>query len=233
MFKPAAVAVLLAVAVYACSQKEEAAPNQTQSSPTAPVNSSNTAPSSSQAMERSRSSSAPKTASSQNSGQAAADGSDHQTASQAQRGASGSPADSASSASRAKQRSNKTSTKAAANKKTPSGPATLWSEFRALMIRCETFTRDKRDQCLDAAKAAYRAADLKCETLPDGDSKECMKYLGRSNGGANKQAITHTETPAITPAAPGDPTPAQRNRDSTIQQQDAAGELSESTHEDR
>src|SRR5262249_30314784 len=118
-------------------------------------------------------------------------------------------------------------------KKAPSEAASLWSEFQALRARCDTFTRDKRDQCLDGARAAYRAADLKCETLPDEDSKECSRYVGRWNGGASKPAITHTETPAITPTKPGDPTPAQRNRDSTVQQQDAAGELPESTNEDR
>src|SRR5262245_52528549 len=105
MFKPAVIAVVVAAAVYACSQKEEAAPNPTQSSPAAPVNSSNTSTSSPEkAAERSRT----KPESPQYSGQAAANNDDRQTAPQAQRDMNNAPVDGASPSQRAKQNSNKT-----------------------------------------------------------------------------------------------------------------------------
>lgn len=240
-------AIVLSVAMCACSQKEEppleqpqkSSPAMTPQSPAGTSSEKRSAGTSPATADRSRTASPTTPDSSKGDTKAEASGTHGGTVPGTQERVTSAEADNAAPPKRAVQKSNKSRkpnkelAKATSNRQRPPSDATSrWSEFQAVVARCETLTGDKRERCLDDATDAYRAAGLKCEALSDPDSKECIKYMERFNGTGSKQAITHTETPAITAATPGDPTPAQRNRDSTVQQQDAAGTLPESTRKD-
>ena len=115
----------------------------------------------------------------------------------------------------------------------PSAAAEEWRDFRALVKKCEALTGDEKKHCMAEARDKYLAADFRCETL--GSAKlRCLRYREQWSGAKTdspKAAITHTEEPTMSPATPGDPSAAERNRDSTKQQQDAAGTLSEPTRQ--
>jgi hypothetical protein len=105
-----------------------------------------------------------------------------------------------------------------------------WTDFRALVKKCDSLTGDEKKRCIAEARDTYLASDFKCETLGS-DKVQCLTYREQwKNARADlpKAAITHTEEPTMSPATPGDPSAAERNRDSTKQQQDAAGTLTES-----
>jgi hypothetical protein len=98
------------------------------------------------------------------------------------------------------------------------------------MRRCVDADLSAREQCLAEARDSFRSADLDCAELPGGDRKECLKYAKLWEDAAADiptAAVTHDEEPAAIPAAPDDQRPAERNRDSTKQQQDAVGSLPE------
>jgi hypothetical protein len=105
-----------------------------------------------------------------------------------------------------------------------------WNEFRAMVKKCGALTSAERKQCMADARDMYLASDFKCGTLSGSDKTQCLKYAQywKSATANPKAAVTHTEEPTMTPASPGDPSASERNRDSTKQQQDAAGTLPES-----
>lgn len=105
-----------------------------------------------------------------------------------------------------------------------------WAKFRADLSKCDSLDGAEKEQCTAAARDAYRAAGFQCDTLLEPDRKACLKYAEQWNKSVvnpSKAAITHTTTPTITPATPGDSRPAERNRDSTKQQEDSVGGLAE------
>jgi len=125
--------------------------------------------------------------------------------------------------------SNRKATKNLADKSkdTSSAAADDWHDFRALVKRCDALTGASKKQCMVEARDMYLASDFKCQTLGS-DKMQCLRYREQwksARADLPKAAVTHTEDPTISPASPGDPSAAERNRDSTKQQQDAAGTL--------
>jgi hypothetical protein len=107
-----------------------------------------------------------------------------------------------------------------------------WSEFRAIVDRCDTASGAAREQCLKEAKDAYRSANIKCDALATQERETCRQFAERWNSAvadAPRAAVKHAKEPTTTATSPGDPRPAERNRDSTKQQQDAVGTLPEAT----
>jgi hypothetical protein len=106
-----------------------------------------------------------------------------------------------------------------------------WRKVQAMLDRCDTQADgDVKEQCLEKAREAYRSANIKCDALPSQARRDCLAFNQRLSSGvaeAPGNAVTHTDEPAITGTSPGDPRPAERNRDSTKQQQDARGTLQE------
>jgi hypothetical protein len=107
-----------------------------------------------------------------------------------------------------------------------------WSEFQAMVDRCDTETGAAREQCLKEAKDAYRSANFKCDALAAQERENCLQFAERWNNAvadAPTAAVKHAKEPTTTATSPGDPRPAERNRDSTKQQQDAVGTLPEAS----
>jgi hypothetical protein len=101
-------------------------------------------------------------------------------------------------------------------------PVRRWDRFEAMVDRCDS--SDTREQCLADARSVYRAANFKCDALPSPKRESCLQFgeqWRNAQADASKSTVTHDEDPATTPASPGDPRPAERNRDSTKQSQDA------------
>jgi hypothetical protein len=115
------------------------------------------------------------------------------------------------------------------SKDTSSVTVEEWRHFRALVKKCDALTGESKKQCMAVARDVYLASDFKCQTLGS-DKMQCLRYREQwksAKADLPKGAVTHTEEPTISPASPGDPSAAERNRDSTKQQQDAAGTLTE------
>jgi gas vesicle protein len=115
------------------------------------------------------------------------------------------------------------------SKDTSSAAADKWHDFRALVKKCHALTGESQKHCMAEARDLYLASDFRCQTLGS-DKMRCLSYREQwksAKADPPKAAVTHTEEPTISPASPGDPSAAQRNRDSTKQQQDAAGTLTE------
>jgi hypothetical protein len=107
-----------------------------------------------------------------------------------------------------------------------SAAARNWSQFQDMVKRCNTLTGTEKKQCMADARATYHASNFRCEIMSGQDKTQCVRYAEEwKSARANQEAVTHDDTPTMTSANPGDPTPSERNRDSTKQQQDAAGEL--------
>jgi hypothetical protein len=107
-----------------------------------------------------------------------------------------------------------------------SAAARNWSEFQDMVKRCDTLTGTEKTQCMGDARATYHASNFRCESMSGQDKTQCLRYGEEwKSARANQEAVTHDDTPTMNSANPGDPTPSERNRDSTKQQQDAAGEL--------
>jgi hypothetical protein len=101
-----------------------------------------------------------------------------------------------------------------------------WHEFQAMVDRCDTATSAAREECLTHAKDTYRSANFKCDALAAPQRKNCLEFAERltnTTADAPTAAIKHDKEPMTTAPAPGDPRPAERNRDSTKQNQDAVG----------
>ncbi len=113
-----------------------------------------------------------------------------------------------------------------------SATARRWSEFQAMVDRCDTETGSGREQCLNEARDVYRTANFKCDALPTEERQRCLQFADRWNSAvadAPKAAVKHDKDPTTIPTSPGDPRPAERNRDSTKQQQDAVGTVPDPT----
>jgi hypothetical protein len=107
-----------------------------------------------------------------------------------------------------------------------SAAAKNWSEFQDMVKRCNTLTGAEKKQCMADARATYHASNFQCESMSGQDKTLCLRYGEEwKTARANQEAVTHDDTPTMTSTNPGDPTPSERNRDSTKQQEDAAGEL--------
>ena len=106
-----------------------------------------------------------------------------------------------------------------------------WSDFKIMVRKCDTLTGADKKQCMADARDTYRASNYNCERMSGADQTQCVKYreqwktAAAGDTSSTNAPITHTEEPTMTPASPGDPSPSERNRDSTKQQEDAAGNL--------
>jgi len=117
-------------------------------------------------------------------------------------------------------------------KGTHSATARRWSEFQAMVARCDTETGSGREQCLNEARDVWRTANFKCDALRTEERQRCLQFAERWNSAvadAPKGAVKHDKDPTTIPTSPGDPRPAERNRDSTKQQQDAVGTVPDPT----
>ena len=113
-----------------------------------------------------------------------------------------------------------------------------WDEFQATVDVCAAAPAVDREQCLTEARHAFRSANFQCDTLPARERKNCLQFAERWNGaGADAQTteqapsdvVKHDDEPMTMPAHPADTGPAERNRDSTKQSQDAVGTASDDT----
>jgi hypothetical protein len=117
-------------------------------------------------------------------------------------------------------------------KRTRSVMSQRWKEFQAQVDRCDTTTGSATEQCLNEAKDVYRSAHFKCDALAAPERAYCLQFAERWNNAvadAPRAAVKHDRNPTTMPASPGDPRPAERNRDSTKQQQDAVGTIPDAT----
>ena len=99
-----------------------------------------------------------------------------------------------------------------------------WSDFKVMVKKCDELTGAERKQCMADARDTYRTSNYNCESMSQPDRTQCLRYREQWKSAAasdGNPAVTHTEEPTMTPATPGDPAPAERNRDSTKQQGDA------------
>ncbi len=203
MFKPLILSLTIVIALGACSRKDDAAPSAGRAPPTNAVTATP---------------------------EAARDTAD----ANAQK-----PAASASASERpAKEPATSTETvsnkhkKQAANgahdsaKSARSSLRRQWREFQAMVDRCDTASGAAREQCLTQAKDTYLSANFKCDALPAQQRKTCLEFNERwttTTADAPTEAVKRDKEPMITAPDPGDPRPAERNRDSTKQNQDAVG----------
>jgi len=105
-----------------------------------------------------------------------------------------------------------------------------WSDFKVMVKKCDQLTGAERKQCMADARDTYRTSNYNCESMSQPDRAQCLKYREEWKSAAASDttpAVTHTNEPTMTPATPDDPTPSERNRDSTKQQEDATGNLPE------
>jgi hypothetical protein len=99
-----------------------------------------------------------------------------------------------------------------------------WSDFQSQVKRCNTLTGAEKKQCMADAREAYRASNFQCESMSGQDKTQCLKYGEEWKSARANQpnaTVTHDDNPTIESPA-GDPAAAERNRDSTKQQEDAA-----------
>lgn len=135
----------------------------------------------------------------------------------------------ASAAEKRKESTRKAKNLADKSKNTSSVTVDEWRDFRALVKKCDALTGESKKQCMAEARDMYLASDFKCQTLGS-DKMQCLRYREQwksAEADLPKATVTHTEEPTMSPASPGDPSAAERNRDSTKQQQDAVGTLTE------
>ena len=102
-----------------------------------------------------------------------------------------------------------------------------WSDFKGMVKRCNTLTGADKKECMANAQDTYHASNFNCETMSGSDKTQCLKYRQEWKSAKANQpnpAVTSDDNPTMDSPA-GDPTAAERNRDSTIQQEDATGTL--------
>jgi hypothetical protein len=209
MFKPLLFSLALIAALSACSKKEDAASNNVRTPPANAVSSSEDAARNDA------------TASAQGSARAEAQG--ERTAKEAATSPQAEPKK------HKKQAANATHDSA---KGPRSDIRRRWNEFQATVDRCDTANGAAREQCLAEAKDTYRSANFKCDALPAQERRNCLQFAERWNNAAADApttAVKHDKEPMMSAPSPGDPRPAERNRDSTKQHEDAVGTLPEPT----
>ena len=135
---------------------------------------------------------------------------------------------SAANSQQAKDASDQATSKAGARSKSPHSLADKkWVDFRGMLRKCDALPTTQKEQCLVDFEDTYRALDFQCTALSKSHERQCRKYNEElKNALANlppRSSVTHTTEPTMTSASPADPSAAERNRDSTKQQQDAAG----------
>jgi hypothetical protein len=104
-----------------------------------------------------------------------------------------------------------------------------WSDFQSMVKRCNTLTGTEKKQCTADARDTYHASNFRCESMSGQDKTQCVRYGEEWKSAKANQpnaAVTHDDSPTMD-SPPGDPTASERNRDSTKQQEDAAGSLPE------
>ena len=102
-----------------------------------------------------------------------------------------------------------------------------WNDFQAMVKRCNTLTGADKKECMASARDTYHASNFNCEAMSGSDKTQCLKYgqeWKSAKANPPNAAVTHDDNPTMDSPA-GDPTAAERNRDSTKQQEDAAGNL--------
>jgi len=106
-----------------------------------------------------------------------------------------------------------------------------WETFKTDRDSCNGLSSTDRDRCLARVTEHYRGAHFDCDAVPQSDQRLCAEFVGGRGTTAASQppskAVTHDKDPTTLPATPGDSRPAERNRDSTKQNQDAVGAIPE------
>jgi hypothetical protein len=105
-----------------------------------------------------------------------------------------------------------------------------WIDFHGMLKKCYAMSSPEKAQCLADAGDTYQALKFDCRALSNSDKKQCLKYddeLKSATASLSTPAVTHTTEPTMTSTNPGDSSAAERNRDSTKQQQEAAGAVTE------
>jgi hypothetical protein len=104
-----------------------------------------------------------------------------------------------------------------------SAPARNFSDFKVMVKRCDALTGSERKQCMADARDTYRDSHFNCDAMSAEDKTQCLRYgqWWKSAATEENSAVTHTENPTTMPATADDPAPAERNRDSTKQNEDA------------
>ena len=107
-----------------------------------------------------------------------------------------------------------------ANKSTHSTMRGRWDQFQAMVNECDTKSSSGREECLGKARDTFRAANFKCDALGSERRTSCLQFAERWNSAvadAPGAPVKRAEEPTVTATDPGDPRPAERNRDSTKQ----------------
>jgi hypothetical protein len=101
-----------------------------------------------------------------------------------------------------------------------------WENFQTKLDACAAAPTNARDVCLEKVRIVWRSAPIDCATLPDKPRHRCVLFSQQWNSPSDHSSdavVKHAEEPTATSTSPDDPAPAERNRDSTKQQQDALG----------
>jgi hypothetical protein len=209
MLKPLICCVTVILALCSCTKKDDAAPESAQTPPTNAMKSAEDA--------------APRSAGEPAPGPALSEAETEPTDKQAA---------TSIEAERNKEKKQRANTAGASAKAKRSVVSRRWHEFQTMVDRCVTALEAEREQCLADAKDTYRSANFECDALPTQERRNCLQFAERWNMAAEDApttAIKHDKEPMITAPSPGDSRPAERNRDSTKQQQDAVGTIPEPT----
>jgi hypothetical protein len=111
-------------------------------------------------------------------------------------------------------------THAGAKKDTRIAMRGRWDRFQTMVNGCDTKISSAREECLVNARDTFRAANFKCDALGAERRTSCLHFAERWNSAvadAPGAPVKHAEEPTVTATDPGDPRPAERNRDSTKQ----------------
>jgi hypothetical protein len=106
-----------------------------------------------------------------------------------------------------------------------------WEEFQARVDKCVTAAAGEREACMAEAKGFFQASNFKCNTLAGDARKNCLLFSEQWNAASNDTlplpddtstaVVKSAKEPSTNPEFPSDPRPAERNRDSTKQHDDA------------
>ncbi len=212
MFKRWSFSLILVVALCACSKKDDSAGKNVQSPPTSASDpAKDTSASDNETDLGSKSELASKTDQAPKADLASG-------SSEGDRGISKEAATPTEEKHEKQKKQVDNATHGSAKKSTNAAMRRRWDQFQTMVNRCDTKTSAAREECLVEARDAFQAANFKCDALGHERRTNCLQFAERWNNSvadAPGAPVKRAEEPAVTATDPGDPRPAERNRDST------------------
>jgi len=208
VFKRLSFALILIVALCACSKKDDSTGNNVQPSPVSASDpSKDTSTTANSTEPGSKTESAPKTDPPSGS-------------SEGDKGTSKEAAIPTEEKDKKQKKQVENRADGSAKKGTRSAMRGRWDQFQSMVNKCDANASSAREECLAKARDTFRAANFKCEALGSQRRTACLEFAERWNNpvaDSPRAPVKHVEEPALTATDPGDPRPAERNRDSTKQ----------------